>query len=433
MTQQTRFSLRIGTKKDRCPACRKLTFKPYRDAMTGHDLADGSGRCDREMKCGYHQRPDKPMTDGRMNDMATIQRTPPADPPPVFIPDSVGRWLTDAVRDADFLINLIHHVKHTWPAGDVWNIAAKYRVGGLPNVGSNRFNRGFSIPFIDRSGRIHSVMVKSFDRQNHTTGQNWIHRILIDANVRRSWLDDYDRQSVKTRCLFGEHLIRDDDAVIAIVEAPKTALICDFYFRDMGLTWLAAGAKSWLKPERCAALVDRRIILFPDTSQNGATFKDWTNKATELRRRISDRVTVSTMMEQIATDDQKRSGADLADVLMELDWRTFRTNRDETKPPDEPEKNRLQPVQIGFSVGERPANPGDFPGLNPGDLSDAEIVEMAKQLTPPSHPMKIAPYATITDHRRFLTATIDTISTYVSGHVFDSYMTNLRQYMAAIT
>jgi hypothetical protein len=416
----SRFSLRIGTKKDRCPACRKLTFTPYCDAMTGHDLTDGSGRCDREMKCGYHQKPDKPTADGLVNVMTPIQHTAPPEPPPVFIPDAVGRWLMDSTRDADFLINLIHHVKHTWPADDVWNIAAKYRVGGLPNIGSNRFKRGFSIPFIDRAGRIHSVMVKSFDRQNHTTDQNWIHAILKAANISREWLTAYDRQTVKTRCLFGEHLITDDDTPIAIVEAPKTALVCDFYFRDMGLTWLAAGAKSWLKPERCAALVDRRIILFPDTSPDGATFKDWTNKAIELRRRISDRVTVSAMMERIATDDQKRSGADMADVLMELDWRTFRTQQSD----DEPEINRLQPVQTGFSVGESP--------VNPDRMTDAEIIEWAKRLTPPTQPLKIAPYATITDHRLFLTATISTIQTYVSGHVFNSYMTNLRQYMAAV-
>jgi hypothetical protein len=372
------------------------------------------------MKCGYHQKPDKPTADGLVNVMTPIQHTAPPEPPPVFIPDAVGRWLMDSTRDADFLINLIHHVKHTWPADDVWNIAAKYRVGGLPNIGSNRFKRGFSIPFIDRAGRIHSVMVKSFDRQNHTTDQNWIHAILKAANISREWLTAYDRQTVKTRCLFGEHLITDDDTPIAIVEAPKTALVCDFYFRDMGLTWLAAGAKSWLKPERCAALVDRRIILFPDTSPDGATFKDWTNKAIELRRRISDRVTVSAMMERIATDDQKRSGADMADVLMELDWRTFRTQQSD----DEPEINRLQPVQTGFSVGESP--------VNPDRMTDAEIIEWAKRLTPPTQPLKIAPYATITDHRLFLTATISTIQTYVSGHVFNSYMTNLRQYMAAV-
>lgn len=429
MTQQTRFFLRIGSKKDRCPACRRPTFKPYHDAMIGHDLTDGSGRCDREMKCGYHQPPTfSPLADV----MAPIQPPPRPESPPVFIPDSVGRWLADAVRDADFLINLIHHVKHPWPADDVWMTAEKYRVGGLPNIGSNRFKRGFSLPFIDRAGRIHSVMVKSFDRSNHTTGQNWIHKILMDANIRRPWLDEYDRQPTKTRCLFGEHLIRDDDSPIAIVEAPKTAMICDFYFKEMNLTWLAAGAKSWLKPERCAALADRRIILFPDTSADGATFKDWTNKAVDLRRRISDRVTVSDMMERIATDDQKHSGADLADVLMDIDWRTFRTKKPDDQPNDEPKKTTLQPVQIGFSVGERPANPGDFPGPNPGDLSDAEIIEMAKRLTPPNTPLKLAPWSTIIDHGRFLTTTMNTISTYVSGVIYDTYMTDLRQYMAAI-
>jgi hypothetical protein len=57
---------------------------------------------------------------------------------------------------------------------------------------------------------------------------------------------------------------------------------------------------------------------------------------------------------------------------------------------------------------------------------------MAKRLTPPNTPLKLAPWSTIIDHGRFLTTTMNTISTYVSGVIYDTYMADLRQYMAAI-
>lgn len=417
MTKQSRFSLRIGSKKDRCPACGRMTFKPYRDATDGRDMTDGSGRCDREMKCGYHKTPDKTMTPlvTPAHHHAHRLAPEPPPPPPVYIPHAANEWMMTNAHHAGFLTNLINHVAHRWNADDVWMTASKYRLGAIPPDASfGAYGHALTLPFIDADGRVHSVMIKTFDHRNHTTGQNWIHKILMGAGIRRDWLMPYDRQPTKTRCLFGEHLVAGNDAPIAIVEAPKTAIICDWYFRELGFVWLAAGAKSWLKPDRCHALVGRRVILFPDTSTDGATFADWTNKAIEIRRRITDHVTVSDMMERYATPEMKSTGADIADILMTMDWRRFRTTTGtDDKPNDHEPENRLEPVQIGF-------------------LDDAELIEHLKTITPPDEPLRMSPHATITDQRRFLMTNIAAASTYVSGFIHDSYMRHLRAYANVI-
>lgn len=413
MQKTPRFHLRIGSKKDRCPACGRMTFKPYRDATDGRDMTDGSGRCDREMKCGYHKPPDKTMTP-----LAPPYRhhapSPVAPPPPVYIPDAVNEWMMTNAHHAGFLTNLINHVAHRWNADDVWTTASKYRLGAIPPNQFQRYGHALTLPFIDVDGRVHAVMVKTFDRQNHTIGHpNWIHKIMMDAGIHRDWLMPYDQQPTKTRCLFGEHLIVGNAAPIAIVEAPKTAIICDWYFRELGFVWLAVGAKSWLKPDRCHALVGRRVILFPDTSTDGATFADWTNKAIEIRRRITDHVTVSDMMERYATPEMKSSGADIADILMTMDWRLFRKSGTDDKPDDKLKKNQFKPVETSL-------------------LDDAALIEHLKNIKPNDEALRMSPHTTITDQHRFLMTNIAAATTYVSGVIHDSYMRHLRAYANVI-
>ena len=43
--------------KKRCPDCGKRTFTMYVDRATGEYISEYVGRCDREIKCGYHNIP----------------------------------------------------------------------------------------------------------------------------------------------------------------------------------------------------------------------------------------------------------------------------------------------------------------------------------------------------------------------------------------
>lgn len=51
------YILTKGTKKQFCPACNMKTFVPYVDTVTGEILQGSFGRCDREVNCGYFEKP----------------------------------------------------------------------------------------------------------------------------------------------------------------------------------------------------------------------------------------------------------------------------------------------------------------------------------------------------------------------------------------
>ena len=53
-----RYSLEKGSKKFTCPECEdKRSFKRYIDIDTEKYLGTDIGRCDHEIKCGYHRSP----------------------------------------------------------------------------------------------------------------------------------------------------------------------------------------------------------------------------------------------------------------------------------------------------------------------------------------------------------------------------------------
>ena len=57
--QAYRYTFEKGSKKHLCPECRKKRFVRYIDVETQQYIPINYGRCDREMKCGYHLNPYK--------------------------------------------------------------------------------------------------------------------------------------------------------------------------------------------------------------------------------------------------------------------------------------------------------------------------------------------------------------------------------------
>ena len=80
---------------------------------------------------------------------------------------------------------------------------------------------------------------------------------------------------------------------------------------------------SYLTPDRMEPLRGRRIMLYPDAG----CLDKWQAKADELRRLGYD-VRVSDELEKLATDDERRAGLDLADVLLK-EWPGCPPNWDE--------------------------------------------------------------------------------------------------------
>jgi hypothetical protein len=89
---------------------------------------------------------------------------------------------------------------------------------------------------------------------------SWTH--CYDRNSGK-WLADSARVSAAGRCFFGQHLLSGNDKIVAIVESPKTAVVCGAAWQEMIV--LAAGDSGALaNPARWACLNGRRVILYPD-------------------------------------------------------------------------------------------------------------------------------------------------------------------------
>lgn len=95
-----------------------------------------------------------------------------------------------------------------------------------------------------------------------------------------------------------------------LVESEKTCLIASHFMPDY--LWLATGGKDGcFNEEAIQVLCGRDVILMPDL---GATEK-WTKKSAILTL-ICKNVTVSTVLEQMATAEQRKAGLDISDFLL---------------------------------------------------------------------------------------------------------------------
>ena len=120
-------------------------------------------------------------------------------------------------------------------------------------------------------------------------------------------LPDFNLQ----QCLFGEHLLKTSASVpIMLVESEKTAVIMAHFISDY--LWLATGGKNGcFNKDAMSVLRDREVTLVPDL---GAT-ELWREKSALLSG-ICKRVTVSDVLERMATDDQREVGLDIADFFL---------------------------------------------------------------------------------------------------------------------
>jgi len=103
-------------------------------------------------------------------------------------------------------------------------------------------------------------------------------------------------------------LYADAGKLVCLVESEKTAIIAAAYYPDY--IWLAAGSLNGLNPDKCQALKNRSVMLFPDVNSYGK----WYEKAMELNARIpSSTFKVSNALENNATEIERLNGIDIAD------------------------------------------------------------------------------------------------------------------------
>ena len=469
-----RYTLEKGSKKHHCPDCNKKTFVLYIDTETGDYLPEQYGRCDRESKCSYHLNPYLDgyakaiwkQEQGNRSELPNnwkLQRkkvTPQPTPEPVFFDfDTFKQTLQpERYEKNTFIQNLFYRIQFPFEVDEVTKVIQLYRLGTVANgyrAGANTF------PFIDIKGNVRAVQVKQFDKQNHTTGTDFLHSIIEKHHTRNNkplpeWLEAYTKQDKRISCLFGEHLLsKYPYNPVALVEAPKTAVYGTLYFglpeTPESLIWLAVYNKSSFSFDKLKVLQGRFVYVFPDLSKDGNTFKEWETKAKEYESRLpGTRFIFSDLLEQLAPERDKSEGKDLADYLIEQDWRLFRKRniQEQQTPQPEPEKvtkvTKVTPQQnIIFSHAEplpkvevfKTGRIGHLKKEQPQNWSNdiAELENYFAGIELPTQPVKLNRCSTITDCSLFIESHFATVKANNGKRTFLPYLNRLQELKQVLT
>jgi hypothetical protein len=287
-----------------CPNCEKKEFARYIDSTTGKYIADHVGRCNREQSCGYNYTPSQYFNDNgiiseKQSNFSSINSKQVKAIS--FIPPSTFQRSLEGYEHnyfVDYLVKVFGTKITTklieryyigcsmhWPGSVVfWQVDSKgkIRTGKImlysPETGKRRKD-------------------KTPDGQPYVT---WVHSFLK--------LNEYNL----SQCLFGEHLLAADKiSPVAVVESEKTAIIASVYLPRF--IWLACGGLSNLSGEKIKILKGRNVVLWPDLS----CFDKWRALANEYGFKCYD------FLEIKATDEAKKKGLDLADALIQWDYKDF--------------------------------------------------------------------------------------------------------------
>ncbi len=298
---------RCGSKID-CPNCgKKRCFVRYIDEQGTVHFPASVGKCDHEQSCGYHYTPrayfqDNP--DALSNDDCRVEHvfrqsfvhTRLAPVEPSYIPDRIVRATL-----SHYEMNPLHRY-----LCDVFGAEETMRLFDLYRVGTSAKWGGATVFWqTDEAGRTRTGKVMLY---NSSTGRrvkepqacvSWAHAELRLPNFNLR------------QCLFGQHLLPlYPGRAVILVESEKSAVIASHYMPDV--VWLATGGKNiCLNVQTVEALRGRDVVLLPDLGATGA----WREKL-PIFRPVCRSVSVSTVLEDMATDEQRSQGLDIADFLL---------------------------------------------------------------------------------------------------------------------
>jgi hypothetical protein len=351
-----------------------------------------------------------------------------------------------------FIQNLLTSVPFPFEPVDVIKVIELYRLGTVVNG----YRAGaVTFPFINIIGNVRAVQVKQFDEQNHTTGTDFLHSI-IEKHLSRNnepmpeWLDAYIKQDKFISCLYGEHLLsKYPKAYVYLFEAPKTAIYSTMYFghpEKSNIICLAVYSKSSFSFDKLKVLRGRIVFVFPDLSINGNAFREWEAKAQNFEKQLQGtRFIFSDLLEQLAPERDKVDGKDIADYLIQQDWRKYRNSAPHLAPPKvthqhsilythaEPERKNSA-IQLLVEVGkfEQPTPFQYFvePEQPKPECWKQEIVELEnyfKSIELPTQPVMLNPHSTIKDCSLFIKSHIATAKANNGKRVFLPYLNRLQE------
>ena len=427
-----------------CPGCNnRKVFTFYIDTTTGEPLPEQFGKCNRSDKCGYHLNPykdgysqmiyeqeqgefkedRKALNQSCINGKKWQKMTTFEKPKTVsFIP--VELFKTSLQVDSYEQNNFVKYLNELFGNEITAGLISKYFIGTSKHwPGANIFWQ------IDIAGKIRSGKIMLY---NPTTGKRikepfnyitWVHTVIKQPEFELK------------QCFFGEYLLMDKSKPVAIVESEKTAIIASVYYPQF--IWIAAGNKNGLSAQKCEVLTGRQVILYPDLSKpqpDGATtFGVWKAKARELATIAN--FTVNQLLETKAGEDQRKEGCDLADYLINFDYKEFIEPQPE---PMQPERiKEIEPVIFKQPVIWEPeslAMPAKKINVYKTEKKTPttwsyEVTELEKYfslVTMPVRPVKLNPCSTIVNIPLFIETHFATIKANDGNKFFLPFLNRLQ-------
>jgi hypothetical protein len=338
-------------KKGDCPNCGregKGRFSLYIDKLTGEPVHPTVGICDRINSCKYDYPYDDYFRDNGIPfeyfiGGITFDKETPHTPrkeeipkpqlPPSYIDTKVFKGSLKGYNKNQFVQGLYR----------VYGVEVVNRVIERYHVGTCNHWGGATVFWqVDSTGEARTGSVMQYDEnisrvkvKDKDTGKTkalitWVHSLLGSKQP------DFK----PTYCFFGEHLLVDTTKPVVIVESEKTAIIASLYFPQY--VWLACSGCHGLSDEKCKVLKGRNVTLYPDVKQ----FEYWSKQAKKLKP-ICGTVKVSKLIEELATEEERKAGCDVADYLLKLPLpnSTKQAPVIETSVPEE--ETEYQPAYVG--------------------------------------------------------------------------------------
>ena len=294
-----------------CPACgRAHCFAPYVD-KDENIVGEEYGRCDHESSCGYVKYPPaqdefwrRPPYWMEKPKSKPLPKRKPANEPETGICTIPMELVQKTVR-TNPLSGFLRFLTKILDNDTILRLISEYLIG-VTKSGDVIFYQ------IDIKGRCRTGKVMKYNpedghriKDESMPGRiTWVHT-LLKKQLPESW--------TLSQCLFGEHLLaKYPNKPVCLVEAEKTAIIGSAVMPEC--VWVATGGKGQLN-DRVDVLEGRKVVAFPDMDGYDA----WVEKIAE--RPWLD-ITVSDYLQRIATPEQRNTGTDVADIL--IDWKLGR-------------------------------------------------------------------------------------------------------------
>lgn len=152
--------------------------------------------------------------------------------------------------------------------------------------------------------------IGTFDKLSTGTEASWLSTLL---KAREPLLGYWPFK----HCFFGQHLLMEgcDVLPVALVENEASAVVLSELFPEA--LWMAYVDVTWLDVERFAPLAGRTVTIYPRTDPYMSNFLFFDELAATVQRYCNIRISVASILEDYASEEQKTRCIDLLDFLRE--------------------------------------------------------------------------------------------------------------------